>query len=63
MVIFSQYDSLVSVFVVQRLFMFERIEQAKYIRLETINLINDRHYAVNLSHMYYSHNSNIKYIN
>ena len=58
----SQYDSLVFVVVVRCLFVFEQFERAKYIRSETRNQINSCQYVANWSQRYYSHNSNIKFV-
>ena len=48
MVVSSQYNNLVFIVVMRRLFMFGQFEQAKYIRSETINQINDRQYIIEL---------------
>ena len=44
-VVLSQYDGLVFVFMVQDLFVFERFKRAKYIQPKTINKINGRYYV------------------
>ena len=44
----SQYNGLVFVVMIQRLFVFVRFEQAKYIRSETINQINGCPYTTEL---------------
>ena len=56
----SQYDVLIFIVTVRRLFMFERFIRAKYIRYETKNQINGCQYII--KPMNYIHNSNIKYI-
>ena len=47
-VVSSQYDGLVFIIVVQRLFVFGRSEQVKYIRSNVRNQINGRWYAAEL---------------
>ena len=44
-VVLSQYDGFVFVFVVQHLFVFGRFKRVKYIQPKTINKINGRYYA------------------
>ena len=41
-VVLSQYNGLVFVVMVRRLFVFRRFDRAKYIQSKTINQINDR---------------------
>ena len=44
----SQYDDLVFVVVMRRLFMFRRFKRIKYIQSETINQINSHQYVIEL---------------
>ena len=47
-VVSSQYDVLVFVVIMRRLFMFGRFREAKFIRSNIRNQINGRRYAVEL---------------
>ena len=53
---------VVIVVLVRRLFVFGRLRRVKYIKLVTINKSMIVNMQQNWSHGYYSHNSNIKYI-
>ena len=48
MVVSSQYNGLVFIVVVQRLFVFEGFRRAKYIQSETRNQTNGRRYGTEL---------------
>ena len=45
-IVSSQYNGLVFVVVVRRLFVFKRFRQIKYIPSKTINQINGRQYDI-----------------